>query len=74
MSEYFEFLDDLRESGEVNMFGAPRVLQDMFGVGRYEARDIVAEWMKQFGKKEVDNWLLRCYNIYILNNKEGQKI
>ena len=54
MSEYFDFLDDLRESGEVNMFGAPRVLQDMFGVGRYEARDIVAEWMKSFGKKEVD--------------------
>ena len=54
MSEYFEFLDDVRESGEVKMFGAPRVLQDVFGVGRHEARDIVAEWMKSFGKKEVD--------------------
>ena len=64
MSEYFEFLDDLRESGEVNMFGAPRVLQDVFGVGRYEARDIVAEWMKSFGKKEVDIQINRWYTVY----------
>ena len=50
MQEYFEFLDSLRESGEINMFGAPSVLQDMFDLSKYEARDIVAEWMKQFGK------------------------
>ena len=50
MSEYFEFLDSLRDSGEINMFGAPRVLQEMFDLSKWEARDIVAAWMKQFGK------------------------
>ena len=48
MSQYFEFLDSLRESGEINMFGAPSVLQQAFDLTRYEARDIVAAWMKQF--------------------------
>lgn len=50
MSEYFEFLDGLRESGEINMFGAPSVLQEVFDLSKYEARDIVSAWMKQFGK------------------------
>ena len=53
MSEYFEFLDDLRESGEINMFGAPSVLQEVFDLGRYEARDIVASWMKQCNKLQI---------------------
>lgn len=48
MEFYFEFLDALRESGQINMFGAPRVLQDEFGLNKYEARDIVGAWMKQF--------------------------
>ena len=48
MKDQFDFLDTLRESGEINMFGAPRVLQDMFDISKYEARDIVSAWMKQF--------------------------
>tara|TARA_E500000075_G_scaffold84658_1_gene76302 strand:+ start:281 stop:442 length:162 start_codon:yes stop_codon:yes gene_type:complete len=52
MEDYFDFLDTLRESGQINMFGAPGVLQDMFGISKYEARDIVSAWMKQFS---VDN-------------------
>ena len=48
MKEYFEFLDTLRESGEINMFGAPRVLQEMYDLPKWEARDIVSAWMKQY--------------------------
>jgi len=48
MEFYFEFLDALRESGQINMFGAPRVLQDEFGLNKHESIDIVSEWMKQF--------------------------
>jgi hypothetical protein len=54
MKDLFEFLDDLRESGQVNMFGAGQVLQEVFGLGRHEAREVVAAWMEQFGKQEVD--------------------
>lgn len=46
----FIFLNDLRESGKINMFGAGPVVQEVFGLDRYEARDIVLEWMKSFGK------------------------
>ena len=27
MQEYFEFLEDLRDSGSINMMGAPRELE-----------------------------------------------
>ena len=48
LEEYFEFLDDLRESGEINMFGAAKVLQETFGLVKYESRDIVSAWMETF--------------------------
>ena len=46
--DYKEFLDDLRESGVTNMFGAGQYLQEEFGVDRREAKTIVLEWMKSF--------------------------
>jgi len=48
---YFSFLDDLRESGRINMYGAPSYLQEVFGLEKYEARDIVAAWMKSFSAR-----------------------
>jgi hypothetical protein len=46
--EYFEYLDMLRESGEANMFGAGVYLQSAFGLNRYNAKDIVLEWMRNY--------------------------
>ena len=48
MNEYFSYLDELRESGVTNMFGASPYLQEEFGLSRYEARDVLSAWMKQF--------------------------
>ena len=48
--EYFAYLDDLRESGVTNMFGASPYLQEEFGLDRYEARDILLQWMQSFNK------------------------
>ena len=48
--KYFEFLNVLRESGVTNMFGAGPYLQQEFGLDRYEARDILLEWMQGFKK------------------------
>jgi hypothetical protein len=50
MNEYFEYLNELRQSGETNMFGAGEYLQEEFGLDRREARVILMEWM---GKKNV---------------------
>lgn len=46
--EHIDFLNDLRESGETNMFGAGSYVQEEFGVTRQEAKQIVKLWMEQF--------------------------
>ncbi len=51
----FQYLDDLRESGQVNMFGSGVYLQEAFGLTRYEAKDVVLEWMKTFGERKNGN-------------------
>lgn len=48
--EIFEYLDELRESGQTNMFGAGPYVQRRFGLDRNEARAVVLAWMKQFGQ------------------------
>lgn len=47
----FEFLDNLRESGAINMFGAGTYVQEAFGLDRWEAKDLVIEWMETFATR-----------------------
>lgn len=47
--EHLEYLDDLREGGETNMFGAGSYLMKSFGLTSPVARDILMYWMKTFG-------------------------
>ncbi len=49
--EHLTYLDNLRESGETNMFGATSYIEDTFGVSRIDARNILQYWMKSFGKE-----------------------
>jgi hypothetical protein len=44
------FLNDLRDSGVTNMFGAGSYLQDEFGLDKKEAGQVLANWMKSFGE------------------------
>ena len=46
--EYFVYLDKLRESGTINMMGAPRELQYEFEMEKIEAIKIFVLWTKQF--------------------------
>ena len=46
--EQKEFLDNLRESGKVNMFGAGIYLTNEFGLDKREAREVLREWMNAF--------------------------
>lgn len=43
--EIFEYLDELRDSGEVNMFGAAPYVASNFFISKHEARQVLAEWM-----------------------------
>lgn len=48
LQSYFKFLDDLRKQGSINMFGAPKVLQEMFGLSKAESYDIFTAWTEKF--------------------------
>ncbi len=48
---YFNFLDSLRDSGQTNMFGAAPYLMEMFDLDRFEAKEIVIEWMQTFSER-----------------------
>ena len=50
MEQYFIYLNVLRESGVTNMFGAAPYLQQEFDLTKYQARDILIQWMKDFQK------------------------
>jgi hypothetical protein len=52
--EVFEYLDELRESGDTNMYGAGPYVQESFGVGRREAKSLVLEWMQTFGLRHKE--------------------
>lgn len=44
-------LDSLRESGEINMFGAPRWLQDNYFLSKEEAAYVFKTWTEKFNEK-----------------------
>lgn len=46
--EHKEYLDNLRESGETNMFGASPYLMMEFGLEKREAHAVLSQWMKSF--------------------------
>jgi hypothetical protein len=48
LKEMFTFLDDLREEGSINMFGAPSVLQKEFDLTKAEAFEVFTAWTEQF--------------------------
>ena len=52
LPEHKQYLDCLRESGVVNMFGAREYLMDEFpDLTKRLAQAILLEWMETFGKE-----------------------
>jgi len=49
--EELEYLDDLRESGVTNMYGAAPYLQSAFALDKYEARAVLKDWMATFSER-----------------------
>lgn len=44
--EYFDFLEELRQSGDTNMYGADIYLQNAFPLDKVGARTVLSKWMK----------------------------
>lgn len=49
-TEYYVYLEELRQSGVTNMFGATPYLREEFGLGRREAIKILGSWMDNYAE------------------------
>lgn len=43
---YFDYLDQVRESGEINMFLAGSWLESEFDLNKRQAKAVLLDWMK----------------------------
>ena len=59
-NEYFSYLNDLRDSGQTNMFGAGEYLERDFNLDKREAREILTRWMRSFDEN-IDEGLPKGY-------------
>ena len=48
----FPYLDDLRDSGEINMFEAPQYVMEDFDISKSMAKTLVSAWMMQFNSNK----------------------
>jgi len=46
------FLNNLRETGKINMWGAAPYISEMFGISKAQARKMLTIWMESFDKDE----------------------
>ena len=52
---YWIYLEQLRKSGAVNMFGAVPYLKAVFGLTEFEARSILLEWMSCYNPEDYES-------------------
>lgn len=53
-AEVFAFLDAIREEGKINMFESPRLLSEIYGVDKQDARMMFQEWTVDFASRQQD--------------------
>ena len=51
--EHLDYLDNLRESGETNMFGAGVYLRERFCLTKQESHAVLHYWMKTFEERQI---------------------
>ena len=52
-ADYFDLLTEVRDSGVMNMAGAPRYLQQEYGMSRQDARRTFILWVEHLQKEAV---------------------
>jgi hypothetical protein len=60
LTRYFGFLDALRLSGSINMFGAAQPLSDLFDLEMPEARKVHMLWMNSFDDSPASERAQQC--------------
>ncbi len=51
LQEYLQYLDELRVSGLVNMYGAAQWLEDAFDIQRSTSKPVLLYWMETFSER-----------------------
>ena len=51
--DVFAALDELRDSGKINMYGAAPYVAEWFGVSKHEARVLLSTWMDTFSERQA---------------------
>ena len=51
--EHLEYLDELRESGVTNMYGAGAYIERDFELSQDESRKVVTYWMHTFSERHA---------------------
>jgi len=53
-NEYWIYLENLRKTGLVNMYGAGPYLENDFGLSKQEARKILLDWMHNYNPEDYE--------------------
>ena len=53
-NEIFLYLEELRESGETNMFGAATYIQNEFNLDKKTSIKYLSHWMRSYNKQEEE--------------------
>ena len=53
LAGHFEYLDDLRDSGVTNMFGAAVYLRRDYGLDKATSSKVLSQWMRTFSKDKT---------------------
>ncbi len=51
---YWIYLENLRKSGIVNMFGAAPYLQAEFGLSHKDAVSVLTDWMRNYKREDYE--------------------
>ncbi len=60
--EMFYYLNNLRESGVTNMFGAVSYLVYEFGINKKEASTVLSKWMDNFNADGYEHLTIKNQN------------
>ena len=54
VNKYWIFLENLRRSGVVNMFGAAPYLEAAYGLDKKEAKRVLLDWMNNYNPEDYE--------------------